>query len=419
MKKIKFGAFLALTASVMLTSLVCGDDSKKKNADTPIDTSVTFSITDNLFDSTKTDTLGLSKADGTELISVFSATDTTDHYCNGVALIAFKNKLYIQWQSSATDEDSADSWVAYSSSTDGKTWNTPKHLEVNSDGSAYNPGYARTSGGWWTDGNTLVAYINSWPNYSPRGGDVYYRTSTDGETWSEAKRLTDKNGNAINGIFEQDPHALPSGRILNAVHEQTGAGLGGLYLHPYYTDDPTGITGWTRGTMTNIATVSTVLNMSAELEPSSYYRTDGGIVMVFRDQNGSYMKLGSVSADNGATWTTPAVTNFPDSRCKQSAGNLPNGTAFQVSDPSGGANGSKKRYPLALTLSKDGKVFDKAFLLRGQSEFSATVRYSGKAKSLGYSYPKSTIWNGYLYVGYSVNKEDIHVSRIPLSSLVY
>lgn len=413
MKHKKTGALLALTASLMLTSLVCGDDSKKKTATTPIDTSVTFAISDTLFDSTNADTLGLSKATGSEKISVFSATDSTDHYCNGVALIPFKGKLYMQWQSSATNEDSSDTWVAYSSSSDGLSWSSPKHLEINSDGTSYNPGYARTSGGWWTDGTTLVAYINSWPGYSPRGGDVYYRTSTDGENWSEAARILDNSGNPINGIFEQDPHALPNGRILNAVHEQTGAGAGGLYLHPYYTDDPTGITGWTKATMTNIT--STTSNMSAELEPSSYYRADGGIVMVFRDQNGSYKKLAAVSADNGVTWTTPVQTNMPDSRCKQSAGNLPSGVAFQVSDPSG----SKSRFPLVLSLSKDGKLFDKAFLLRAQSEFPSAVTYTGTAKSLGYSYPKSTVWNGYLYVGYSVNKEAINITRIPLTSLTY
>ena len=44
-------------------------------------------------------------------------------------------------------------------------------------------------------------------------------------------------------------------------------------------------------------------------------------------------------------------------------------------------------------------------------------RYDGHAKTLGYSYPKSVVWNGYLYSGYSVNKEDIDVTRIPLGSL--
>ena len=234
---------------------------------------------------------------------------------------------------------------------------------------------------------------------------MYYRTSSDGESWSQASRLIENNGNPVYGIFEQDPHLLPGGRILSAVHVQSGGeASGGLYCYPYYTDDPMGISGWTRASMPHISSNSN--NMSAELEPSSFIRADGGIVMVFRDQNGSFKKLASLSCDYGATWTLPVVTNMPDSRSKQCAGNLPNGTAYQVSNPTG----NKNRYPLVITLSQDGKVFNRAYLLRSQNDLPAR-RYPGPYK--GYSYPKSTIWKGYLYVGYSVNKEDIYITRVP------
>jgi len=35
----------------------------------------------------------------------------------------------------------------------------------------------------------------------------------------------------------------------------------------------------------------------------------------------------SASRDNGLTWTTPKIVDTPDSRAKQSAGNLPKGSA--------------------------------------------------------------------------------------------
>ena len=50
------------------------------------------------------------------------------------------------------------------------------------------------------------------------------------------------DGNYLNGIFEQDPHRLPDGRIINSAHFQPG-----LKLCPIYTDDPTGKTGWKKG----------------------------------------------------------------------------------------------------------------------------------------------------------------------------
>ncbi len=104
---------------------------------------------------------------------------------------------------------------------------------------------------------------------------------------------------------------------------------------------------------------------------------------------------------------------MPDSRAKQSAGNLPDGTAFQVNNPVT----TNRRSPLVVTLSHDGKLFDKAFVLRaGGSELQAQ-RYAGKAKTLGYNYPKSLVHDGFLYVGYATNKEDVEITRVPLASL--
>ena len=65
-------------------------------------------LAEGVLDSTLTETLGLSYAKGTETITVFSATEDTDHYANGVVMTAFKGKLFCMWQSSPKDEDSDD-----------------------------------------------------------------------------------------------------------------------------------------------------------------------------------------------------------------------------------------------------------------------------------------------------------------------
>ena len=57
-------------------------------------------------------------------------------------------------------------------------------------------------------------------------------------------------------------------------------------------------------------------------------------------------------------------------------------------------------------------------LRKGGSDLQAQ-RYSGAAKTLGYNYPKSMVYDGYLYVAYATNKEDVQYTRVPLSSLVY
>ena len=362
-----------------------------------------FTITADLFDPSQPENLGLKPAAGTETTPIFQPSDTTDKYSNGVVLIPFKNHLYAQWQSASKDEDASDTWVAFSRSSDGIHWSEPMVLAPRQEKRIY------TSGGWWTFGDTLVAYINVWPewNNKSRGGLTQYRTSTDGIHWSEFKPLLNRDELPVAGIFEQDPHALPNGRIISAVHEQPG-----LIVYPYFTDDPRGITGWTRGTMNHLSFEGSV---SRELEPSWFLKQDGSIVILFRDQASSFRKLASVSHDRGETWSTPAVTEIPDSRAKQSAGNLPDGTAYQVNCPSG----SKTRFPLVIILSRNGALFDRAYLLRSGGEDLQPKRFEGKYKRIGYSYPKSIIWKDYIYIAYATNKEDVELTRIPLKSLMY
>lgn len=364
----------------------------------PFETSISF-------DASRPGDLGLKPAPGAESFTVFHPGPDTDKFSNGVALIGFKGKLYAQWQSSAKSEDTPDTWTAYAVSPDGVRWSAPVRMagpEID--------GGMRTSGGWWTDGKTLVAFVNVWPQGfrdaqgRHPGGYAEYRLSDDGVHWSAPKRVTDKAGRPVEGIIEQDPHALKSGRIVTAFHLRPG-----LLAAPFYTDDPLGIAGWTQGRMENLAREGDV---GRELEPSWFVRADGCLVMVFRDETASFRVLAAQSCDAGQSWTTPELTALPDARAKLSAGNLPDGTAFLINAPSG----KKSRIPLVVNLSADGRQFTRSYLLRGADSLPP-LTVAGTFKRPGFHYPKSTIWNGFLYVGYAVNKEDVAVTRVPVSGL--
>lgn len=357
-----------------------------------------FTTQTNLFNQSNSVNLGLTKLPGTETYSVFKPTVSTNHFSNGVVLVGFKEKLYCMWQSSATDEDASDTWVAYSVSTNGADWSAPVVLANNAPKGIY------TSGGWFVRNDSLIAYINAWPGLNPKGGHTLYKSTADGVRWSALKAVRMLNGDTLKGIFEQDPHILKNGRIVNSAHFQPG-----LNVAPIYTDDISGVKGWVKANYTNLSTGSN----SREMEPSLFVQSDGKLVMIFRDQNSTYTKLASSSSDNGQTWSTTVQTDMPDSRSKQCAGNLPDGTAYFASNPVE----SKTRIPLVLTLSKDGKVFTKAFVLREGGADLQTQRYTGSAKSLGYSYPKANIWNNFLYVSYSTNKEDVEITRVPVSTV--
>ena len=331
-------------------------------------------------------------------VTVFKAADGTDHYANGVVMTTWRGALYCMWQSSPTDEDSDDTRVVYSISRDqGQTWCEPMTLALPSDS------FYCTSGGWLSHNDTLTAFIDIWEKgVEPRGGKTSYIVTTDGMNWSELKPVTMKDGSEMNGVLEQDPYTLPDGRIIGAAHFQPG-----LHVCPVYTDDPTGHGGWLRGTFES----EDKGKQSRELEPSQYVRPDGTIVMIFRDQNSSFRKLAALSTDRGETWTKAQQTDLLDARTKQCAGNLPDGTAFMVSCPSG----SKQRWPLVLQLSDDGIHFTQTITLRsGEKSDLPPRRYEGRYKTLGYSYPKAVIANGSLYIGYSTNKEDVECTIVPL-----
>ena len=70
-----------------------------------------YTLAAGLFDQNAID-LGLHAAAGTETFTVFAPTDHTDKFSNGAVSVEFKGRLYVQWQSSARDEDSPDTWVA-------------------------------------------------------------------------------------------------------------------------------------------------------------------------------------------------------------------------------------------------------------------------------------------------------------------
>jgi hypothetical protein len=265
------------------------------------ESSIPFKV-DSLFSPENPETLGLSYAEGRQTITIFSPQNTDNKYNHGVVLFPFKGMLYAQWQSSPLNEDGEDTQVFYSRSKNGVDWDSPKALTEKWEGGI------KTSGGWWSDGHTLVAYICVWPENpgSSKQGYTEYISSPDGVHWGAPQPVENGNSKPVLGIIEQDVHALPNGRLLTAYHMQPG-----LIATPFYTDDPLGISGWTAGKMNNMPSQNE--HMSREIEPSWFYRKDGAVVMIFRDQNSSFKKLASISMDSGATWTTPVIVDTPDS----------------------------------------------------------------------------------------------------------
>jgi hypothetical protein len=72
------------------------------------------------------------------------------------------------------------------------------------------------------------------------------------------------------------------------------------------------------------------------------------------------------------------------------------------------------RDALAVSLSADGLTFDRVAAIRSGAP---PMRYEGRWKCGGFQYPHTTTMGDYLWVIYSVNKEDVEVTAIPLTAL--
>ena len=140
---------------------------------------------------------------------------------------------------------------------------------------------------------------------------------------------------------------------------------------------------------------------------SSYHLPSGKLVGLWK--NG----LTSISKDDGKTWLYPPLRapKIVNSNAKIWGQKTSDGRFALVYNP------SEFRWPLAVSVSDDGVNYKNLLLVHGEI---TSMRYGGSYKSYGPQYvrgisegdgipPDKNLW-----VTYSVNKEDIWVSSIPV-----
>jgi hypothetical protein len=149
--------------------------------------------------------------------------------------------------------------------------------------------------------------------------------------------------------------------------------------------------------------------VTGQQAPSVYHRKDG---MAVAHWKASYA---AISPDEGKTWSTPVrIPGIITDGAKTWGQRTVDGRYALVYNP---ANYGSHRWPLAVVTSDDGIVFDNMLLVHGEVP---PRRYMGRAKDFGPQYvrgisegdgtpPGSDMW-----ITYSVNKEDMWVSRIPV-----
>lgn len=366
-------------------------------------------IADGLFDLSDTTTLGLKTISG-EHVELYHATEEIRYrFSHHPGVSVFEGHIYCSWSSGYAHEDRPGQRVLFARSANGKDWSQPRVLtEPDADHDRC------IAAGFHVCGDTLVAYYTvcrEYPTHNLYHPDnaVFARTSHDGQSWSEPRKVA-------SGFFIEGPRRLPGGRLLLA-----GESVGELWkthrvrMRLLYSDDPTGLTGWKEAAIDPSRTDPKGTQVFGYTEPCPFARRDGVIVSPFRNTSG--FLYASISQDNGVSWSVPQKTDFPDSRSRFCTGRLPDGRIYLINNPGPGLDrrtGIGNRSLLTIALSNDGIVFDRAWLIRGEP---TTHRFHGKGKADGWQYPNALVWGNELHVAYSVNKEDVMLTRISLKDL--
>lgn len=163
----------------------------------------------------------------------------------------------------------------------------------------------------------------------------------------------------------------------------------------------------------------------ASLIESFMYRTnDNEQVVMLRNwgtpSNPVHNNRMYVSFKKGTgNWTAPYPTDIPDAPSRAQAIRLKDGRILLI----GNQNVTHfdaalylDRDPITISISEDGYFFDKVFAFRTGSP--STFRFSGVGgRNPGFAYSSSIEQDGYLYTLYSIGKEDMGISRVPVSEI--
>ncbi|NWG12222.1 MAG: exo-alpha-sialidase [Acidobacteria bacterium] len=142
---------------------------------------------------------------------------------------------------------------------------------------------------------------------------------------------------------------------------------------------------------------------------SFFHRRDGTVVGLWKDS------WTAISRDEGSTWSSPVqAETLVMASAKVWGQKTKDGRFALVYNP---RKDNRHRWPLAIVTSDDGILFDNMLAVCGEVP---PRRYNGLDKAFGPQYVRGIVeGNGIppgdvMWVAYSMNKDDIWVSRIPL-----
>jgi hypothetical protein len=347
---------------------------------------------------------GLPPLAGVQSVQIFRASrdvpEMTDGrgwtYHHHVDMACWKGRLYVGWNSCERDEDVWPSRELFSTSIDGENWSSPAELFPQGTSTALRMYFFHAPNGRMlaiagrrfdqsdTDEDKKGALVAREIRADHTLGPVFHLNPPDEiDSPDDALRTASRQLLAASLFLEQQDR----GRLLGARRmkwHDASAWPGGKV--------PGDNEKWVAGKAF-----------------SFFQRPDGAWVGV------SKMGWTTFSHDGGETWSQPVVPpTLITGKAKVWSQRTADGRFALVYNPS-----RANRFPLIAVTGDDGVNFDSMRIIQGKLPIQ---RYEGLHRSIGPQYVRGiSHWaddgsrlENVMWLTYSMNKEDIWVSRVPL-----
>lgn len=322
-------------------------------------------------------------------------------------LACWRGLLYAAWAATPADEDIPPYRVMYSTSSDGYRWSTPAHLFPPGTAWATRFYFYRASNGVMLAmacaGMSAEALVAGYVKEDIKQSLLVRRIGEDHSLGPVHSLIKPLSGGPP--PFEQsgDRKFVAAGREAAGhsplLEQQDYGRYAGEKAMKWHRAE-----AWPDGVLPAFG----MWKFGKAF--SFYHRADGMLV--------GLCKMGwvTLSGDEGKTWSLPVrPPTLVTGSAKIWGQRTPDGRYALVYNPHPG-----ERFPLAMTSGEDGVTFRGMGIVHGEVP---PVRYAGHHKDVGPQYIRGvaewagdagTIDRSAFWVVYSMSKEDIWVSRIPL-----
>ena len=366
--------------------------------------------------------------DGVRHTTIFSPTREIGAYNHHPQIVNHDGQFHAIWSNHPCAEDGPGQRVLYSRSKDGEQWSSwseafPSPGPV---GDWTTQGLVHTAGRWMTVDDRLYAvallhanrgFINkldprdrqipvprrddAHPNLAREGFSCIVREMCAGGTWGPYFPLADHlPPETLPYVLASEPRI--AGRI-EALFQQPDCiptwDFEGRYARP---------TAWDGHPL---------------CEPTSYLAADGSWRLLLRDLAYSHRLYVSGWDPEQKAWLPAEPTDIPDSPSLSCARTLEDGRVLLIGNPTATRFDNPTdpahyvRDPLTVSISPTGETFDRVLALRyGPYEWNVPPS-EVIGRGHGYQYPCAILHGDELWVIYSIGKESIGVSHVPLTAL--